>query len=497
MTSARRRAPAPALALTLALALAATMLAGVPASTADAPASASSPLTAAQRPNILLITSDDQAASDMRWMPRTTRLIGASGVRFSSAIAPNPLCCPARATLLTGQYSHNHGVRGNGRRHGGYAALHNGSTVATWLRAAGYQNAFVGKYLNGYNSPTPREPGWDSFDAMVGRIYQGYGTTFSQNGTPSAHPDAHSNDLVGAKTRHLISQYAGDDRPFFIWSSYVAPHGKCTPTNRNCSAPPTPARRHAGSLAGVRAPQLAKRSFNERDVRDKPPAVRRKKPVSRAAVQRLFTQRIRSMASMDQSIAATIAALASTGQLGNTLIVYTTDNGYQLGEHRLVGKAMPYEESFRVPLLMRGPGVPRGVVRNGSVSHVDIVATIARIAGARPGLPLDGRDLMPLARKGGWNPYTHAIGTRHGGGENWTWRGVRTQRYTWVRWYNGFVELYDRTRDASQMRNVAEHPRYRNVRKALVRRHRELKACDGSECRRSFGALPKPGNSHN
>ena len=132
-------------------------------------------------------------------------------------------------------------------------------------------------------------------------------------------------------------------------------------------------------------------------------------------------------------------------------------------------------------------------MRDNAVSHVDIVATIARITGARPGLTLDGRDLVPLARTGGWKPHVHVIGTRNGGGKNWTWRGVRTKRYTWVRWHNGFDELYDRTKDAAQMRNVADKEKYRKVRKALVKRFKALKSCEGAECRRSFGTMPGPG----
>jgi arylsulfatase A-like enzyme len=445
---------------------------------------------AAERPNIVLITSDDEALSDLRWMPQTRRQIGDAGVRFSGAIAPNPLCCPARATLLTGQYSHNNGVRANSGPHGGYAALRNSRTVATWLHRAGYRNAFVGKYLNLYNEEVPDEPGWDSFDAMISSIYQSYGVTFNENGSPRRYPDDHSNDLVARKTRALVEDYSEEDDPFFIWSSYVAPHGKCSSTIPSCAAPPTPAQRHAGAYPGVVAPQLSKTSFNERDVSDKPPLVRAKRPVSRSYVQELFTQRIRTLASLDEGIADTISALRAANELDNTLIIFTSDNGYQLGEHRHIGKVMPYEESLRVPLLMRGPGVPAGTVRTGAVSHVDIARTIALAARATPSLRLDGRDLVPLARTGDWKPSTHVIGTKSGPG-NWTWRGVRTQRYTWVRWYDGFIELYDRRKDPLQRLNVASRKRYAAVRKALGRQFRALKDCAGAECRQKFPPLPR------
>ncbi len=466
-----------------------TVVAGVPASAGDGVRAA------AERPNIILITSDDQAASDLQWMPRTRKLVGEAGTRFTRAIAPNPLCCPARATLLTGQYSHNTGVRANSGPHGGYQALDNSNTVATWLEAAGYRNAFVGKYLNLYNDEVPTEPGWESFDAMIKNIYQGFDVMMNENGSPRSYPNDHSNDVVAGKTRGLIEDFSADDEPFFIWASYVAPHGMCTPTNTSCSAPPAPAARHAGAYPGVVAPQLSKKSFNEHNMSDKPPLIRRTKRVSRSYVQALFTQRIRSMASLDEGVADTIAALEENGELDNTLIIFTSDNGYQLGEHRHIGKVRPYEESLRVPLFVRGPGVPAGAVRSGAVSHVDIASTIAIAAGARARLTLDGRNLVTLARTRGWKPSTHVIGTKSGPGA-WTWRGIRAGRYTWVRWYDGFIELYDRRRDPLQQVNVAEWKRYRAIRRELGRRYRVLKNCAGSTCRRNFPPLPRPGRPH-
>ena len=468
---------------------------GVVSATADkegrrASARAASP---AERPNIVLITSDDQALTDLRWMPRTRMLIGGAGVRFSGAIAPNPLCCPARATLLTGQYSHNNGVRGNKAPHGGYAALDNSSTIATWLDAAGYNTAFVGKYLNGYKSRRPTEPGWESFDALIKGIYRSYGFTLSGNGAPVTYRTQHSNDVIAARTTALVDRYSAQGDPFFIWSSYVAPHGTCTSTNRNCSAPPVPAKRHAKMYASAKAPQVRRSSFNEADVSDKPAVIRHKKRVTRARAQRLFTQRIRTLASLDEAVGATIAALRANDQLDNTLIIFTSDNGYQIGEHRHIGKVLPYEEALRVPLLMRGPGVPAGTLRGKAVSHVDIASTIARAAGASPGRPVDGRDLRPLAARAGWAPYTHVIASKGDGNRaRWTYRGIRDQRYTYVQWSNGFVELYDRKRDPRQLRNVAGKKKYRAVRQVMATRFRALKNCSGAECRRTFPSVPGP-----
>lgn len=455
---------------------------GVPASAAPEP-----------RPNIVLITTDDQAVSDLRWMPLTRQLIGDAGVRFTDFISPNPLCCPARASILTGQYSQNNGVYANKGRFGGFPNLDATRTVATWLHDGGYQTGFVGKYLNLYRGDPPTQPGWDVFDAVVRGIYAYFDYLTTGNGTPTEYHGVHSNDTIAARTRDLVAQFSADADPFFIWASYVAPHGTCGRSPEvTCTQRPMPASRHADWYPDEVAPQLSKPSFNE-DVSDKPQMVSGLEEADPAHVQDLFTERIRSLASVDEAVADTVAALEEAGELDDTLIVFTSDNGYLLGEHRHLGKVLPYQESLRVPMLVRGPGVPTGEVRSQPASLIDLAPTFAALAGVEPDLVTDGRDLMSLIDRTRPQPqHTHLIQTSRYGARRTTYAGVVTPRYTYVRWPYGFVELYDREADPYELTNVAGRVRYGAVERALRDRFQALRDCSGATCRVRFPALPSP-----
>lgn len=474
------------------LAVAAVMLGlavpSVDRAAATVPAASAPP----ERPNIVLITTDDQATSELRWMPRTRELLGDGGVRFSNFISPNPLCCPARASILTGQYSHNNNVRANSGTFGGYGALDNTRTVATWLQDSGYRTAFVGKYLNPYAGDPPTQPGWDVWDALIDGTYRYFDYTMTGNGTPVTYTDVHSNDTIAARTRELVTDFSASSTPFFVWASYVAPHGVCrTSAEGGCWYSPRPAARHETVLADEIAPQLSKPSFNE-DVRDKPRMVSRLPEVDPALVQETFTERIRSLASVDEAVADTVAALEESGELSNTVIVFTSDNGYLLGEHRHVGKVVPYEESLSVPMLVRGPGIPAGQVRTQATSLIDLAPTFVSLAGAEPDLVLDGRNLMPFARHDRALPRPTQLITTSRHGRKVTYVGVRTGRYTYVRWPYGFTELYDRRVDPGQLHNMAGWARYREVERALGRRLRVMRDCSGPECQVTFPALPAP-----
>ncbi|WP_243059977.1 sulfatase [Nocardioides sp. SR21] len=459
------------------------------------PATSGVPTTAAAagRPNIVLITTDDQSTSDLRWMPQTRHLLGDSGVRFSNFISPNPLCCPARASILTGQYSQNNHVRDNSGPFGGYGALDNTRTVATWLHDSGYHTGFIGKYLNLYRGDPPTQPGWDVFNAIVAGIYRYFDFQMTGRGAPVTVEGVHSNDTIAALTRELIEEFSTDSSPFFIWASYVAPHGTCRTATEGggCTHRPRPAVRHETILADEIAPQLSKPSFNE-DVSDKPGMLSSRPEVDPADVQAIFTERIRSLASVDDAVADTVAALEEAGEIDDTVVVFTSDNGYLLGEHRHIGKVVPYQESVSIPLLIRGPGIPAGQVRRQATSLIDLAPTFAALAGADPDLVVDGRDLMPFATENReLRRATQLIQTaRHGHAV--TYVGVRTGRYTYVRWRSGFIELYDRRLDPGELHNRAGTARYRPVEAALAGRLRALRNCSGPECRTPFPVLPAP-----
>ncbi|MBY9075701.1 sulfatase [Nocardioides sp. WL0053] len=467
-----------------------------PAAARDGVARAAVATPQSDGPNVVLVTTDDQTLEELRWMPRTRRLLGAQGVTFSEAISPHPLCCPARAEILTGQFAQNNGVRHNRGRYGGFKRLDTGSTLATWLHDAGYRTAFVGKFLNGY-SPKVTVPGWDVWNPVVQGVYRYYGYKMWEDGDPHRYRHVHSADLVGRRTVDYVEELSGD-RPFFIWSSHIAPHST-KERDAGTWMPPEPAVRHAGLFPGVEAASVASPSFNERDVSDKPVAIARLAPQDPAAMSEAYRQRIRALQSVDEAVGDTVRALREAGELEDTLLLFTSDNGYLLGEHRFAGKDVPYEEAMRVPLLVRGPGVPHGAVRPQTVTTVDLAPTITEYAGVTPGLEVDGRGLRGTiedARGAGWDTVLIQAGTadRDELAYGWHYRGVRTDRYTYVSYpTEPFAELYDRRRDPSELTNVADEPDYAAVRTELERRMTALVGCTGTECRVDFGPVPKPG----
>ncbi|WP_435747431.1 sulfatase family protein [Nocardioides sp. SYSU DS0663] len=450
------------------------------------------------RPNVVLITTDDQALTDLRWMPRTRRWLAGEGIRFTNMISPHPLCCPARAEILTGQYAQNNGVHTNAGPYGGLDALRGAdNTIATWLQDSGYLAGMTGKYLNQYNATVGVPSGWDFWNVATTNGFGYSRFPMYHNGEPKFYgPDSHSSDVIAADTVQMVRDWSAADQPFFIWASYYAPHGICG-SDEGCANPPEPARRHRGLHRDAAAPSMAKPSYNEADVRDKPGVIRRLGKIGRAKALHLHRERIRALAAVDEGVDATFRALQATGELDDTVVLFTSDNGYLIGEHRYRGKVLPYEEALRVPLLARGPGLPAGETRTQVATTVDLAPTILELADVQPGRVLDGRSLVPFLLDGDLPRYDDTILVQAGGLADrsptpWMFRGVRDTRYTFVRWSNGFRELYDNRRDPHQLRNVGSDRRYRNVVREMSRRLAVLKDCRGASCRATFGRSPAP-----
>jgi N-acetylglucosamine-6-sulfatase len=405
-----------------------------------------------RRPNIVVITTDDQRADDMRYLKRTRNLLGRPGVTYADFLSPHPLCCPARAQLLTGQYAQNNGVRHNKGPHGGYRAFRESEQhhVGAWLQAAGYRTGFVGKFLNMFPKAGAMVPGWDVFDPSLAGAYSPFGITMFNNGDPQRFEDTYTVDLVSRRTIATIEQFAAQDEPFFVYSSQIAPHGMHV---KGKWIPPVPAPRHADMFGEVEAPSLRDPSFNEKDLSDKYAAYR-SNPAKVAKVNRLHRQRIRSLQSVDEAVRDTVRALHQVGELDNTLILFTSDNGYLLGEHRWQGKQVPYEPALQIPLLIRGPGIPEGQVRTETRTLVDIVPTIVEAARARATVRMDGRPLTDTLHREDARGYGTVLIQAGHESLPWEYRGVRTRRHTYVEYHDGFTELYDRRRDPHQMRNL-------------------------------------------
>lgn len=468
-----------------------------------------------KRPNVLLITTDDQADIEMRSMPRTRRLLTRAGADFVNAISPHPLCCPARAEILTGEFAHNNGVKHNTGPYGGYtryATANGGSNlrenIGSWMRRAGYNTGFTGKMLNGYRGTSRRPSGWSMWDPSLSGTYAYYGTEFFNDGRPET-PKGYVVDVVADRASTFIRSRARSSKPFFLWASHVAPH-ETIDGGRTFSGPRI-ADRHRTKFRSTSLPAMKKPSFNERDVSDKPRYMRRKRLSTQGMVED-YRDRQRSLAAVDEANAKMIGALRKAGELSNTLVIFTSDNGYLFGEHRLETKNFVYDENLQVPLLMRGPGVPAGSVHGDLASTIDLAPTILDAAGAwrnvvraghTDGVSLlrtfRGRSLVSdtsLIQAGGVN---RSILRAHDG---WLFRGVTTGRYTYARHWKGSVELYDRRVDPHEMRNLvnpetgdlrSKASGYAAVLKALALRLDRLKSCHGAaECERDFGPLPEP-----
>jgi N-acetylglucosamine-6-sulfatase len=480
---------------------------------------AAAPAAAAERPNLVVIMTDDQTAEEMSAMPRTRGLLAHQGVTFDRSYVSYPVCCPSRATFLTGQYAHNHGVMGLYPPSGGYGRFDKRDALPVWLKRSGYFTAHLGKFLNGYGDQRTADvpPGWSDWRATVDySTYSMWGYTLNENGRLRTYgrpfhedPRWYQTDVLARKAAELVDRRAGRG-PFFVSLNLLAPHHESRAIGRRTGQIVRPAPRHRRAAVALPARTA---SFDERDVSDKPGFIRRRVRRLRAGdvarIQRVAIQRRRALLAVDDAVARVVGALRRTGELDETYIVFTSDNGYLQGEHGIrSGKMLPYDPSTKVPLLIRGPGLPQGATSRELVANVDLAPTLLELAGASPGKVLDGRSLIPFARQPGLRtrrPILHETGGsryvgRRGqdeaGGSHTlrrvlTYRAVRTPRWLYVRYRGGGRELYDLRRDPHQLSSLHADRRYRSTRRALGRTLRRLAGCSGAACRRPAPPVPR------
>ena len=463
------------------------MLAAAAIGGSAAPSDGATPAT---RPNVVVVMSDDQTVESMRVMSNVNALIGREGVAFANSFASFPLCCPSRATYVTGQYGHNHTVMGNAPPQGGYEKLAptHANTLPAWLRSAGYHTVHIGKYLNGYGRLRPTEvpAGWAEWYGSVDpSTYQFYNYTLNENGRLVRYgstPQEYQADVYTAKAVDAVRRLAPQQQPFFLSVAYLAPHsgGPREAGDPRNQATPVPAPRHRDRFASE--PMPVDPSFNEADVSDKPAAVRRR-PLQRApriaGITENYRQRLESLLAVDEGVASIVRALAEAGELDNTVFLYTADNGFFHGEHRVpAGKVMAYEPSARVPLLMRGPGVPKNVTITQPVVNVDLAATVLDAADARAGRVLDGFSLLAMSRD-----RTRFLG-RDVLLETSNYSAIHTPRYVYVEHGAGDRELYDLSTDRYQLSSKHADAALAAVRTRLAARLAQLRRCVGAACRR-------------
>jgi N-acetylglucosamine-6-sulfatase len=501
------------------------------------------------RPNILVVMTDDQAAADVAQMPNVRKLIANQGTTFANAVDSFPLCCPSRATFITGQYAHNHGVFGNFYPYGWYGMKNRSNILPAWLHKAGYQTALIGKWLNGYGALNAHGEIPSGFDTWRGLLdvsaYDYFNFVMNRNGklktwgdavfaralvafanievTPNPaglqgvmdklkeefgpapytywgthKPSDYSPDVTGKIAEQLVSSGAKSKKPFFVWWAPAAPHREDVATTLmgRPGRDPRPAPRYAQKSSRFKLPRP--KSFNEADFSDKPANMRQHAPLLTdkqiAQLQLDYEGRIGSLLAVDDHVKRLMSILKRTHQDKNTLVVFVSDNGWLQGQHRIPGdKFLPYEESLRVPLILRGPGVPRGKTVHGQVSNIDFAATLLDAARAKPGRTQDGVSLLPTVR----NPKLHPnkiieieapapLFEQNVPVNAWDrpYKGVRTERYTYVRYKEaGDEELYDRKVDPGELLNRASFPAYAKVKAHLAAKLAKLNKCRGKSCR--------------
>lgn len=423
-------------------------------------------------PDVVVILTDDQRveAFSRRVMPTVARQIVAKGTSFSNAFVSNPLCCPSRSSILTGQYSHTTGVYANNGDFGGFDNFTDTSTVATWLNDAGYRTALVGKYLNQYKGPYV-PPGWDRWVAFQEHAYYDYSLVVDGVFTPFGATEAdYATDVLTAEAESFVRDTPAQE-PLFLYYAPYAPH-----------EPATPAVRHQ-ELFPLLDPWRPI-SYNEADVSDKPAHIRDLPRVlgpRRRYLDQLRIDQLRSLRAVDDGVKRIISALRETDRLQNTMFVFLSDNGYLWGEHRWDRKIVPYEESIRVPMAIRYDPITQGVPRTDDriVTNLDIAPTIADLVGV-PAPGVEGMSAAGLLEGAAIAWRSDFLLEADAFGNNNikvpAYCGVRNEEFVYVEYVTGEMELYDLAADPFQLRNVAGRAAYVATRAQLDNRLEAL--CD-------------------
>lgn len=485
-----------------------------------------------KRPNIVVILTDDLDFKLMPYLPNTNSLIGEQGATLTNYFVTSAVCCPSRASMFCGQYPHNTDILDN---FPGFKAFYNkgeeANTFAVSLKDAGYKTALIGKYLNYYPVPAGWSyipPGWTEWDAFLHKtldeeeslaVYNNY--RMNENGTTVEYgsaPEDYSTDVIRRKSIDFINQSNKANSPFFLLVSTYAPHG-----------PSDPAPRHADMFPDIQYPQAP--SFGEQDVSDKPEAIRilaeSGDVFDTNDANVLFRKRVQSVQAVDELVADVMQTLEQNGQLENTYVIFTSDNGFHMGEHGLPsGKGTVYEEDIHVPFFVRGPGIAAGSQVNQMIANIDLAPTFADIAHASPHGLIDGRSFLslltpqqnsPIAWRNalliekGYPEETSALQLisyksdeappvqveypdsiyddylrKVGGG---TYQGIRTGTFTYVEYENGEMEYYDLINDPYELNNIA----YTLDQATLSSLHDWLtafKACKADDCRKFDSSIP-------
>ncbi|HEX3608092.1 MAG TPA: sulfatase [Solirubrobacterales bacterium] len=530
-----------------------------------------------QRPSFVVIQTDDQTLDELyasfgqpklQAMPNTLNMIAKRGETFNNYYVSYPLCCPSRVSLLTGRYAHNNGVKGNIQPNGGYFGFSfraaNTHNLAVWLQNAGYRTIHVGKFLNGYgdepySNGTEMPPGWTAWHTVLkadtDHYYYGYSLNndgkiegpYGDSGNWETReygvrddlgcPFAPLNGLPCFYETDMLTNIADEElrgtspeQPFYLQLDYTAPHG-----DFRHPAGPEPAPRHYDWFKGAPLPHNRGEGFDEGNVSDKPRFIREAPYLSLADIHTYrvyYDKALESLRSIDDGVKLIMDTLGSLHRLRNTYIIFTSDNGFFYGEHRLIGgKFLAYEPSTHLPFLIRGPHIRPGTESNEVVGNIDIAPTVLELAGVEADKSVDGRSMVPFLQDPELTtlrPYlfesfvettdvdeqgaiaepgdqssparkrAHSGELHRGAGATASilappkdYEGLRLGPYKYIAWPDGEKELYDLEKDPYELNNIVRIPNYfpvRNYLHHLLLDH--LESCVGRTCREEASEIP-------
>ena len=483
------------------------------------------------KPNIVVFMADDldKALFDRMYaegfLDNIKNYLGTQGTTFNNAFHSTSLCCPGRATFFSGQYSHNHRVFDNintPEAPGSVTAFNDDSTLVTWLNDAGYLTVNIGKYLNNYGTdsskpvtdprnPAYKPPGWDYWHSLI--TYNMYNYKMSVNGVVKTYGSTEADyqtDRIKTLAKNYINGFeAADTTPFYMMVTPFAPHQEIGTgaLTTGCSAfawkyAARPANRHANSLSSWTLP--FSESFNEVDLSDKPPIIQAQPQLTsqeQDCANFQYRKRAESMRAFDDLVGEVVNTLTTNGEIENTVLVFTSDNGYFLGEHRLWGKIIGYEESLRNVLIIRAPGIPAGQTVDQFVLSNDMAPTLTELTGtiipvSAPAV--DGRSLVPLLQNpnlSDWRKrflFEYQGAAAHNGVVIPKFFGVRTSpndtgvaQQVYTKWNdNGteYTEYYDLMIDPFQLDSKHNDASRSAQMQTLLGHVNNLQACTGSSC---------------
>ncbi len=439
------------------------------------------------RPNIIVVMTDDQPFHTVDYMPTVKNVLIANGIKFTNGFVTTPLCCPSRASILNGEYVHNHQVYTDRMPLGGAPKFKDESTMAVWMKEAGYRTAYYGKYLNNYQQIEPRgyvPPGWDEWGAFLGRnidtnedagsLQYYFNFTMSENGQTVEYPRKSYNfsaDVLTTKAVNFINDTR--DKPFFLFLGYYNPHSPYVAAPRDSDT------FRAGS--GWDWFQYRPPNFNEENIRDKPAYLGQISPLSPDAIDTVHKQILRSLLSVDDGVASILNALDKTGLRQKTIIVFISDNGVTLGDHRFgVSKNCPYEACVKIPFIVYGPGYFSARDDAHLVANIDLAPTFVDLAGGSIPNTVNGMSMLPLL-KDPHASWRDALLLEHWPTEEGVgsmvpqFDAVRTPEWKYVEYSTGEKELYDLVNDPYELTNIAGKGKYADIQAELAKRLAELK----------------------